>query len=521
MVAEIFGAGSVAAEVVGGFIAFVGFIGPFISGGFVILLFVIQFLINVLSWVLYSLAEAVLVPLDGILSGVFYDADEVIDDLTHDKFDSTPPIRKRNGGNLDFAGTMILFFNEIRDIVVDISVYLSPLFIAFPALFIIGFGITLLVLLGWVSSPLVFAIVQLGYTSFIITLQGIAIAGNFIFTFIDLHGPVISAFVTLFMNLAKALIAIVCSGTPYTGDPSHDCPLLWALWMFTVTSWDFFWQLAQQLWALIVELWISMGDTLCPPDGSNCDVALCMKYLNIPSCSWGFNFAMQLIVSLLYEMAVVFVWILLILVFFCFDVFAMTVSKFYLFVSWIAPPNFMAGIRNLANIFGSASTSLSNLYVPQVFNDTKAVFLVFEDIVNVLETVFSNAMVSIFGIVDGFFCYLFRAPIDCIVAKACFALIHDTTISFTILKSTFYIPVPLQTDICVNTLHLNAYACAGECDSCAVQYFGIPVISQPFFTYANIVHQNGNMNAPYGYIPCNLQTGCCNPQYTILQSLTR
>ncbi len=506
-----------AIDVVGTVVGIVSSILSFVSWGLFILVFVLKIVIDVLKYVANTLLQAALVPWQGIVGWIFMDTEEFFEDMEADHFDDIVPIHERTASGFNPLLFLTWIFEEIREIVVDTIVYLTPLITAIPVIIILGLFLTVVVLIGWWLTPYAFIIASMAYTSFITTLFLIRTGMNWTLTFVSINAPVVNVYVNLFVNLAEILFSLICSGTPYTGDPAHDCPLLYAFYVFFVTEWEMYWALIQSMWALVVQMWNDIGNSLCP--NGNCDTSLCQRYLGIPSCTWGFNFAVHMFTSIFTQLATVFFYAMTILFFFGVTVLTTTITKLSFLVSALVTGTESQTIQDAASAFGAATGTLDNLQVPANFQGLKDLFVAFKNMIGVVEDIFVEIVQTISGIVDSIFCYIFRAPIDCGLAKMCYSIFYDISVplfpGLPPSKLNPVIQIPLRSQICQGFLNINPYSCPYKCDYCPVQFFGIPVPSEPFFTYANQIHM-GNKNAKYGYIPCDVKSGCCNPGYTLL-----
>lgn len=467
-----------------------------IGWGIAVIVFVVKIIVFLLQKLVWSILMLFLVPFMGIFGFLFYNSSQLIKDLQSDKFEEKEPDRRRIIAATSIVSIIEMVFEEIRMIIVDMIVNITPLIIAFFWLFIPAVIIALIVLVLWQQTFTFFVAVDVIYGTYVVVLNAIAFGLNFVVAYIEAEHETINAFWRFLLELAKALFGIVCSGTPYNGDPEHDCPLLWAFYSVVVLMWDYWWDLVVQFWNLLGEAWVAIGLAIC--EGQSCDTVLCQKYLGIPSCTWGIEFALRLFVGLITEFATIFYYAFLIILLAILDIIVASIQYFAWLVRSILPPGVGTLLTQLASAFGGGATSLETLRVPTRFLDLKAIILLGVNVVKTIERVLVTIIAVILGVVDTLFCYFFRDFGNCIAPKVCYALLQDINIdvgfNLGLVRISFPIYIPLRTMICINTLHLNPVACESTCDACDLS-LGPPI-------------------GVVGKVVCNVATTCCNSAYS-------
>jgi hypothetical protein len=483
-----------------------------IGWGTAILLFTLKLLLDLIAKTGFALLTTILVPLSGIFSPFVDDADAIINDLRSSRFDTNPPVRLRNVGAIGFIVVFETIITEIRMFITEIITYLSPLFFALPWLIPLAVLVALFAIFAWWTTSYVFLAVELSYQWAVISSQTIAYVGNYIFAFIVENEEAINAFAKLIIDLSKAVFGIFCSGSPYNGNPEHDCPLLWAVYLFAVYNFNYWYSLSTQLWAILVAIAAQMGSSICP--GGTCPPHLCLKYMNVAECSWGFEFAFWLIGGILFDFVTIFYYVVIIMLLFAFDVMALTLANFYILLSRFIDPNFSSLLTSVAQTFSGGATTLETFVVPSTFVQFKQVWVFFKAVIGGMEYVLVQFIVTIGGLIDLLVCYFIRDPIQCLVSRLCFFTLRDFTISVDILGTIIDIPIPIRQKICVEWLGLSETACSYTCESCKVRPFNT-VINVVWFYVSNLVH-NGDAGAGWAFIPCNVASTCCNRAYTLI-----
>jgi hypothetical protein len=501
--AQILAALPVILEVAGAAITVVPIIASFASSLGTGMLFALKIFADIVIKTLYGIFMLVFLPFSGFFGWIFTNTDDIIYDLRRTQFDPNPPLRNRNIQSIGLVGIAEIAFAELRAIFLDFMVYLSPILAAAWWIGILVIIVIVLIIIGWWATPLVFAGVQIAYTFLIFELNVIAALLNFGSTWVSVVAPIWNPIMTVLYEFGVLVLRAMCSGYPYTGVFSHNCPLLYGFYVFVQTQWSYWWALAQLTWTLLTQLYDVIGGALCP---GQCPEQLCLRYLNTRYCYWGPEIIIRVTIGVLADLLIIWLYSTLIMIIFFIQVIQTTISKLGFLLVAILPPELSSYITSVVESLGLNTANLNSLFVPVFMEPEKQMFIVILAVIEKIEDTVAIIFVTVLGLVDGILCNVFRDPWNCAGAKMCFFMFHDVPL------------FPLRTIFCFATLKLNPYSCAFTCDSCPIQPFGIPLPSAPFFTYANIVHMGPeNANAPYAYIPYNMATGCCNTAYTVVQ----
>ncbi len=437
--------------------------------------------------------------------------------MRRSQFDGNPPRKDRITQGIGIVGIVETIFEELRMIVLDMIVFLTPIFTGLPWLFLLGVGIAILLLLSYALTPLAFVLVQYGYTAIILYLNVTAAYLNFSATYITVVAPIWNPIATILYDLAIIMIQLFCPGVPYTGESSHDCPILFSLYVLIQTQWDYWWAFAQLGWQLLGQLWTAIALALCP---GSCSIDLCRLLIGVDFCVFNIEFAIRLTIKVIFDLVVIYLYSALIMIYFLVDV-VQTLTSRLSFLLTALPPGLSTLIINTLTSLGVSGGGLINLNVPLMMESEKQLFLTFETIVSIIASILANVLTTVIGLIDGILCNFFKEPIQCFGAKVCYLLFWDINfwVDFWIgaIRIRFPVYIPFRTFTCFDTIKINPYACAAKCDYCAIQPFGVPIYPHPFYTYANAVHKPSEPNALFAYVPCIIGGTCCNPAYSIVQ----
>lgn len=489
-------------EVAGSVIAAFGTFLSAIQGFVITMYFVAKIVVTITSNILYSFLMIFLLPLNGCFGFFFLNTELIMKDLRSDKFPNKPPKRNLddNIGVMDIIQTT---FFEIRTVIVDLFVYLSPLLIAAPWIFLVGvFFVINGFLMMWFTKEF-FLAVDYVYLFYTLYLEMVATFMNASVTYLISIIPLWNSFMDFLYEMAIVIFKLFCPAPYLTGDVEADCPILFQIYQLIRTQWDFYVQIIILLYDSFVAILVTIGNTICP--GGTCPIDLCQKVLGTNICYWDFSdptFIIKFIFSVILEVFQTIIYVVFITLYFALDLSKLFIASFGFILRKYISPQMMTSLNSLQKL-----PWLKDFNVPAHLADLKAFNVFFENVTNSFFYIIASTISTGYSVLDGLFCNVFRTT--CGIGKACVTLFYNVCIPKTTLCIDF------RKLVCTDILKVKTSDCFHSCDRCAFKPFGISLYME-WWKDAN-KYWFGDPNAGYGFTSCNLETGCCAVAYSTIQ----
>lgn len=502
---EIIGVLAVAADVIGIASAAAAALAFFSAA----LLLIVTIIVNVL----YFIFLPAILLFHSVIGWVFYDTELFIKDITSSKFDvETPPQRSVMKGMGPIPVLMIFFHEAMMYILEILSIYL--LFIAiFPVIIFLAIIVIVVAVLIQYSLPAIFN------TAYWISFTAIPLINvfltnlNLLLAGLPAFAALWNPFVTFLVAFGKLALGILCSGTPYNGDASHDCPLPYGIYLVLKGLGDSFVTILMYLWNMLGVINNLILSSFCP--SNVCMSWICQKIFQTETCFADLTFVLRFVFSILSDLLLIWVWTVMCILYFVaasfkllWQYFGFLVTRSQLFWT-LVPASIQKLILNMLNSL-AGFPDLAALQVPDNIQPVKDLGLIFLKFETQVMRVVSMIITTLGMLYDAAICNIFLYPIQCFGYKACITVIYDFSVCIPGLPC---LPLPLRQWFCINALGVDIDICPQTCDWCAFQPFGIPMTPKPWWDAANRWHMYEG--APYMYAPCDLAGTCCHIAYSM------
>jgi hypothetical protein len=496
-------------EVGGAVITILGILLSVFEFGAIILYFIIKIIVTVIINFAYAIGMTILTIFNGVFGWVVFKTSIFAKEIQTDKFDDKPQKRQVDTSKIGIVTIATQMFEEIRTILEDLFIFITPLLAAFPYILILAvifYGIAALMIPF--TTPF-FVLIDTMWSTLIVALEFLEILLNAAEDLRAGFAPIVNGIIGFTIEFFYVLLKISCPGVPYTGEFSHDCPILYMLWVYFQTGLDAIWTLIELSWSLFLDGLIALGNIVCP--GGVCPTTTCQQLLGRSICSWTLLDPELIVRYMLYLFQLIvigLVQVVFIQVYFVIDIIKGFVFAFGgIFGRYISPSLYASLTSSISNYPSLTVFTVSSEYV-----GLKNFYLFFEGIASIFFYVLSNLLNSGISMLDALLCNIFIEPIHCAGYKLCYTFFKPITL--VIIPKVLTYTLDLNTALCTNILHIDWNICQYKCDRCAFKPFGIS-LDLAFWYRANQYYATSG--ASFG--PCDLLSGCCAGSYSILQKL--
>jgi hypothetical protein len=476
----------------------------YIQAAAIFILYATKLILQFAYYLFYSVFGFFLLGVQGIFGNLFYDAEEVMDDLKNEYYVQDPVLAKRGNG-LSVTATLEDIVGRLRTILGNLWMNVMVLFAILPGLFVIGISLFILSILVIPFTPLIFITIERSYYFFCLYTNAVAFGLNEALTFLETVAPLWNDGIKAILSILRVLFGWICSGSGNV--LSERCPVLYQIDVIFRTTIGFYADLATKSWDFLLTVLGEFGNFLCP--NGQCAQELCLKITGNPTCLWSFDdptFIFQFFLYLFLNLMILaFYSGLLIFAFFseCCFIFATT---FALLIRRFITPETYRFINTATRFLIKVSTVVIPANENSQFLEGLKAFEVSVLIgIRVVAYAISNTLNTINSFTNSVFCNFFLGGSACWQWKACVGLFARS------ICDPLYKP----------------FDCTKTCDTCYYKPFGLDV-KTPIFDVARDVAKSAYKNStstatplPYiddsGYFftSCDLLSGCCNTRYSI------
>lgn len=508
--ATICGTCIAACEIIGPVVTIAGTTVSLIQSAGIFIYFIVYIIVTIIVKFIYVVVLGFLTPCQGFVGWIFYKTEVVVADLQSDRFDDNPIQRNRINSDISLFGVISLILEEIRLIIQDFILFISPLLSLFPWIVIFGVLLVLGVLITIPFIPLAFQLVDATLKIYVFWINSLAFSLNQITTWIIIWTKFYNSMLTLVVKLGSLLFKVFCPNSPLTGDINIDCPTAALIDNFIQITLPIFTSLFNLALNLFYAFFDAIKGVFCP---NGCSISICQTYLNVDVCNFDFQLALTILFSLLLQFITTFLWMGVITTYFILDVCIAFLSIFQFVLSRYFSPSQAAQFA--AFVASTGYDNLAGVNAPAALQPLIQFNLFFEHIAKFLFRILAQLLDSGFSMLDLALCNALLQPFQCIGYKICSTFLKGFSLN---ILPKISIWVDLNRDICENTLNIRPANCKATCDYCPFKPFGLGVIVD-WWKYANRLPPINNANAGYMFTPCNLISGCCNWGSSIMQRL--
>jgi hypothetical protein len=483
----------------------------YIQGFVIFALYATKFILQIF----YSLFSAVftvfLITFQGCFGNLFYNSEELMDQLKDEHYTEDPILRPRKEGS-NTLNFLLDVGDRLRTIIGNFVTTIWALLTALPGNFVIGIVLFLISITIIPFSSLIFITIDRIYYFYCLYLNAIAYGLNQYETFSQDIGPLVNDAIDALFSIARVVFSFVCAGPVSSATFSERCPLIDLTNIILNTTIGFFLEVLEKLWTLFVTILVELGNILCP-DGV-CAKDLCLKITGHPTCFWSLEnpaFIFQFFYYTVTE--TFFASVYTVYLFYAF--FSECCYIFVYAFGFIIRPFITKETYKLMNTFTRYLVTVSSVKIPNIkstdyLNDLKLFEISVLTGIRVVSYAISNTIGTSFSFADSLFCNVLLGGRHCAVWKVC-SIIPGVT--RTTCDALF-----------------DPGKCSDTCDYCYYKPFGLSIKSvifdvardQAIRAYKNSTSLPLEQRLPYiddsGYFftPCNLANNCCNPKYSIL-----